>query len=254
MRESSPERAEASADAQGSACHVGSAVWVAEGTGSASEGGPAVPSSRKKPGRWLKGTVVGVSGGAAAASSSSRTLTVETEDGRTLAGVPESDCPLQNSRDDTLDDLVRADFLHEPGYAKSRFLFVLLLSRVPPSRASSVEAINFSPFFLLPLCLSLVLRSSAFRVFFPCLRGKALRDRESGMRIGGNGAKREREKERQRSGKGGRKKRRRKRRRSSSSCLPSKKTSQPPPQKKKKKKNISTPESSTPSASATSST
>ena len=132
MRESSPERAEASADAQGSACHVGSAVWVAEGMGSASEGGPAVPSSRKKPGRWLKGTVVGVSGGAAPASSSSRTLTVETEDGMTLAGVPESDCPLQNSRDDTLDDLVRADFLHEPGYAKSRFLFVLLLSRVPP--------------------------------------------------------------------------------------------------------------------------
>jgi myosin-5 len=110
MRESSPERAEASADAQGSACHVGSAVWVAEGTGSASEGGPAVPSSRKKPGRWLKGTVVAVGG-----TASSRTLTVETEDGRTLAGVPEPDCPLQNSRDDTLDDLVRADFLHEPG-------------------------------------------------------------------------------------------------------------------------------------------
>jgi len=110
MRESSPERAEASADAQDSACHVGSAVWVAEGTGSASEGGPAVPSSRKKPGRWLKGTVVAVGG-----TASSRTLTVETEDGRTLAGVPEPDCPLQNSRDDTLDDLVRADFLHEPG-------------------------------------------------------------------------------------------------------------------------------------------
>ena len=118
MRDSSPERAEATADAQGSACHVGSAVWVAEGTGSASEGGPAVPSSRKKPGRWLKGTVVAVGGGGGGAASSARTLTVETEDGRTLSGVPESDCPLQNSRDDTLDDLVRADFLHEPGYVR----------------------------------------------------------------------------------------------------------------------------------------
>lgn len=125
MRESSPERAEASADAQGSACHVGSAVWVAEGTGSASEGAPAVPSSRKKPGRWLKGTVVAVGG----TSLSSRTLTVETEDGRTLAGVPESDCPLQNSRDDTLDDLVRADFLHEPGYVLWSFFVDAPLKR-----------------------------------------------------------------------------------------------------------------------------
>ena len=114
QRETSPERLEGAADAQGSACHVGSAVWVAEGTGSLAEGGPAVPSSRKKPGRWLKGTVVAVGTGGAS-NSSSRSLTVETEDGRTLAGVPESDCPLQNSRDDTLDDLVRADFLHEPG-------------------------------------------------------------------------------------------------------------------------------------------
>ena len=154
MRDSSPERAEASADPRGSACHVGSAVWVAEGMGSASEGGPAVPSSRKKPGRWLKGTVVAVGGGAAAAaaSSSSRTLTVETEDGRTLAGIPESDCPLQNSRDDTLDDLVRADFLHEPGYA-SPFSFSSLpcssLCRVAPieqSRGNQFLSLRSVPF------------------------------------------------------------------------------------------------------------
>lgn len=106
----SPERTSALAEDAGSACHVGSAVWVAEGTGSSSAGAPAVPASRKKPGRWLKATVVAVGG-----APTSRTLTVETEDGRTLEGVPESDCPLQNSRDDTLDDLVRADFLHEPG-------------------------------------------------------------------------------------------------------------------------------------------
>ena len=162
MRESSPERAEASADSQGSACHVGSAVWVAEGTGSASEGGPAVPSSRKKPGRWLKGTVVAVGGGGAAASSSSssRTLTVETEDGRTLAGVPESDCPLQNSRDDTLDDLVRADFLHEPGYERGVFRSAFFSSLECPSSIESNQLSHaFSP------SRSLVLHSS----LSPCL-------------------------------------------------------------------------------------
>ena len=28
-----------------------------------------------------------------------------------------SECPLQNERDDTVDDLVKSDFLHEPGYS-----------------------------------------------------------------------------------------------------------------------------------------
>lgn len=158
MRESSPERAEASADAQGSACHVGSAVWVAEGTGSASEGAPAVPSSRKKPGRWLKGTVVAVGGGAAS-SSSARTLTVETEDGRTLAGVPESDCPLQNSRDDTLDDLVRADFLHEPGYVAFWFFS---LSGVEHHREQSILSSCFLFSLLFLVCSPLVLCLSSF--------------------------------------------------------------------------------------------
>lgn len=41
-------------------------------------------------------------------------LTVRTEDGVLLDALA-SDCCLQNERDDTVDDLVRSDFLHEPG-------------------------------------------------------------------------------------------------------------------------------------------
>ena len=41
-------------------------------------------------------------------------LTVRTEDGAMLDALA-SECCLQNERDDTVDDLVRSDFLHEPG-------------------------------------------------------------------------------------------------------------------------------------------
>lgn len=41
-------------------------------------------------------------------------LTVRTEDG-TVVTIAASECCLQNERDDTVDDLVRSDFLHEPG-------------------------------------------------------------------------------------------------------------------------------------------
>ena len=41
-------------------------------------------------------------------------LQVKTEDGTLLESLS-SDCCLQNERDDTVDDLVRSDFLHEPG-------------------------------------------------------------------------------------------------------------------------------------------
>jgi hypothetical protein len=241
MRESSPERAEASADAQGSACHVGSAVWVAEGTGSASEGAPAVPSSRKKPGRWLKGTVVAVGG----TSLSSRTLTVETEDGRTLAGVPESDCPLQNSRDDTLDDLVRADFLHEPGYVLWPFFVDAPLKR--KKRAIdfflSVSCLLFSHSFLLR-------RAPLFCPLLFLCEGEALRVRDPGMRIERSEAVSEAESESQEKGKLD-ERNKKSDAHPAAVCLSF--THRPrlarPPSKKKQKTG-----SSTPSASATSST
>ena len=39
---------------------------------------------------------------------------IQKEDGSTVA-LSSAECPLQNERDDTVDDLVKSDFLHEPG-------------------------------------------------------------------------------------------------------------------------------------------
>lgn len=47
-------------------------------------------------------------------SESDVQLVVRLQDGSALQ-LPASGCHLQNERDDTLDDLVRSDFLHEPG-------------------------------------------------------------------------------------------------------------------------------------------
>lgn len=41
-------------------------------------------------------------------------LAVKTDEGQLLQ-VSAKDCCLQNERDDTVDDLVKSDFLHEPG-------------------------------------------------------------------------------------------------------------------------------------------
>lgn len=40
---------------------------------------------------------------------------VQTEEGIIIT-LPPLDCPLQNERDDVVDDLVKSDFLHEPGW------------------------------------------------------------------------------------------------------------------------------------------
>ena len=57
--------------------------------------------------RWVKATVVGL-------KDSGRSVLVKAEVGweaELLAG----DCHVQNERDDTLDDLVKSDYLHEAG-------------------------------------------------------------------------------------------------------------------------------------------
>ena len=59
---------------------------------------------------WLRGVVEGVSRGA----DESVMLCVKLEDGE-LSKQRASDCFLQNEKDDTVDDLVHSDFLHEPG-------------------------------------------------------------------------------------------------------------------------------------------
>jgi hypothetical protein len=86
------------------AYHPGTLVWVGE---KAIMDGPA---HLKKAARWVKGRVDSV----AKTGPDGVTLVVTTEEGATRNLTP-AECPLQNPRDDTVDDLVKSDFLHEPG-------------------------------------------------------------------------------------------------------------------------------------------
>ncbi|EIE22795.1 hypothetical protein COCSUDRAFT_47698 [Coccomyxa subellipsoidea C-169] len=81
--------------------HVGSLVWVPERNALDAQG-------HKKAAGWIKGRVV-----AEKKKAGETLLEVQTDAGiQTLAPA---ECPLQNERDDTVDDLVKSDFLHEPG-------------------------------------------------------------------------------------------------------------------------------------------
>lgn len=85
-------------------------VWVAV---------PAQPSpsrgnnntSQQQTTRWVPATVTRVDVDAAYGGM---VLSLNTPDG-TLTNMPAHACPLRNERDDTIDDLVKSDFLHEPG-------------------------------------------------------------------------------------------------------------------------------------------
>ena len=92
-------------DTASQAHHVGASVWVPERA--PGEG----PTAKRKAARWVKGQVVFVGQNKA----SERVLEVQTEENATAQYYP-AECPLQNERDDTVDDLVKSDFLHEPGY------------------------------------------------------------------------------------------------------------------------------------------
>ena len=63
--------------------------------------------------RWIRATVTGV-------QEDGCTVAVRTE-ADWAADVPATDCHVQNERDDTLDDLVKSDYLHEAGCAGLRF-------------------------------------------------------------------------------------------------------------------------------------
>lgn len=86
------------------AYHEGSPVWVPE----RSEGGLV----KQKVGRWVKGVVLRTG----TAPDGSFKVLVQTEEGHQREFSP-NELPLQNERDDTVDDLVKSDFLHEPGRA-----------------------------------------------------------------------------------------------------------------------------------------
>ncbi len=91
--------------AQTAAYHVGAQVWV-------QVKGPADALGRKGAARWVRGRVTAVS----TEKNGISLVEVQTEENHNLT-LKAADCPLQNERDDTVDDLVKSDFLHEPGYA-----------------------------------------------------------------------------------------------------------------------------------------
>ncbi|KAI7836877.1 hypothetical protein COHA_009277 [Chlorella ohadii] len=87
--------------------HAGSQVWVPIET----VAGLAPDGSKKKQRTWQRGVVEVVH----QQPTGELLLDVRTEQGQQLEGLPAADCCLQNERDDTVDDLVKSDFLHEPG-------------------------------------------------------------------------------------------------------------------------------------------
>lgn len=85
------------------AYHPGSNVWVPETS-------PEPGNLRGKVVRWVKGQIIGATN----EGPNGSLLLVRTEEGHEHKMRP-SELPLQNERDDTVDDLVKSDFLHEPG-------------------------------------------------------------------------------------------------------------------------------------------
>ncbi|KAK9842297.1 hypothetical protein WJX81_005127 [Elliptochloris bilobata] len=84
--------------------HVGSLVWVPE------KGVDGTLFRSKKVARWVRGRVAALRPG----GDGQLLLEVVTEEGEQHLLAP-GEAPLQNERDDTVDDLVKSDFLHEPG-------------------------------------------------------------------------------------------------------------------------------------------
>eukprot|EP00887_Chlorella_sp_A99_P002927 scaffold24.g2927.t1 len=115
------------------AFHDGARIWVPIAEAAGAPG--AANGSRRKVVNWHKGVVkaihrqaagpplldVALQPAAPEAVSSPRAAAAATaplppiDDWKVARGVPASECCLQNERDDTVDDLVRSDFLHEPG-------------------------------------------------------------------------------------------------------------------------------------------
>lgn len=98
------------------AYHVGAQIWVPVK-------GQQDLTGKRGAGRWVKGRVTSIS----TDRNGINIIEVQTEEMQELA-LKASDCPLQNDRDDTVDDLVKSDFLHEPGYGLSLYSVVMHLS------------------------------------------------------------------------------------------------------------------------------
>ncbi len=92
--------------AQSQAFMEGTAVWVPL---HGSDSGKSIKNTNTDS-EWIRGVVQGVTRGA----EDEVVLNINLENGEP-AQYKASDCFLQNEKDDTVDDLVRSDFLHEPG-------------------------------------------------------------------------------------------------------------------------------------------
>lgn len=93
-------------------------------------GGPVLSGAERavQVARWVRGRVAGLRAGA----DGQALLEVVTEEGAKHTLAP-AEAPLQNERDDTVDDLVKSDFLHEPGWAAPRCVWVDEASCVSPA-------------------------------------------------------------------------------------------------------------------------
>ncbi|KAI3425379.1 hypothetical protein D9Q98_009143 [Chlorella vulgaris] len=89
--------------------HPGSQVWVP--VVETVSGATADGTNKRQVTHWRRAVVQGVH----KQPSGEPLLDVVTEDEQEMAGLPAGSCCLQNERDDTVDDLVKSDFLHEPG-------------------------------------------------------------------------------------------------------------------------------------------
>jgi hypothetical protein len=69
--------------------------------------------SRRPVSGWVKGSVTRVR--EEGRKGDEVLLDIQTEEGRVLSGLSPDSCPLQNERDDAVEDLTASDFLHEPG-------------------------------------------------------------------------------------------------------------------------------------------
>lgn len=97
--------------------HPGSLVWAlpdasAKGIQKDTNKGKSYTRSEdcRKDGFWRRGVVESVSGD----GNDPVAVLVKFENGE-ISMVKAAECFLQNDRDDNVDDLVRSDFLHEPG-------------------------------------------------------------------------------------------------------------------------------------------
>eukprot|EP00951_Prasinocladus_malaysianus_P028391 scaffold258475_cov42-Prasinocladus_malaysianus.AAC.1 len=97
------------------AYHVGSRVWVPASSGGTVGSGQGAKGQEKFGGNWVTAWAKGhVTKLLEKDGDLELEVQVEEEDGRMVSKLDPESCPLQNERDDDVEDLTASDFLHEP--------------------------------------------------------------------------------------------------------------------------------------------